>query len=92
MAEMNESVSVPEHAGKLSDALAKFVLDIIAAKKSGASGVALVAAIGSAAISDLGGALDDVTNIGGEIGSEPIGVAEAFSIAGFKVARSLSGK
>lgn len=90
--EVQETVSVPADSDKLAMAVEKLVEDVMAAKASGATGVALVTDAVSAAIQDLGGALPAAGGIGTEVAEAPIGVAEAFSLAGFKLARKLSGK
>jgi len=92
MTDVQEQVSVPADSSGLANALAKLATDLVAAKKSGATGVALVTDAVSLAIADLAGALPDAAGMSGEIAAEPIGVAEAFAIAGFQVARSLTGK
>lgn len=92
MSDVEGAVLLPPNSYTLAQALGKLVNDLIAAKKSGLSGAALYAAIGEDVISDLGAALPVVSAAEGEALSEPVGVAEAFTIVGFGVARSLTGK
>lgn len=92
MTDATQTVSVPQNSNKLAQSLAKFTADVIAAKAKGLTGVALAAELGTDAISDLAGALPAVSGIEGEAAAEPIGVAEAFTLAGFQVARQFTGK
>lgn len=92
MIDVQESVAVPASASAIANALSKFAEDALAAKKSGLTGTALVAAIGASAIADLATAITAFSTVSGEVTAEPIGVAEAFVIAGIQVARSLTGK
>lgn len=92
MADTQVQVSLPAETAALSQGLQKLFLDIVAAKKSGATGAALVTDAVTATIADLEGALAGIGGLSGEIAAEPVGVAEAFAIAGFGVVRALSGK
>ena len=92
MTDTAQTVSTPPNSAALAQQLAKFTLALFAAKKAGKTGLDLAAAIGEEAFSDFSGALPEVSGAEGEVTSEPIGVAEAFAIAGFQVARSLTGK
>ena len=90
--EVQESVSVPANSDKLAMSVEKLVEDIQAAKASGATGASLLTAEVSAAISDLAGALPAAGGVGAEVQAAPLGVAEAFVLAGFRLARKLTGK
>lgn len=90
--DVSQSVAVPPNSSALSQALAKFVLDCIAAQKAGGGTLAVGSKDVEAAIGDLSPALANLSAEGTEAQAEPIGVAEAFTIAGFQVARSLTGK
>jgi hypothetical protein len=92
MTDVQESVSVPQDSSVIANAVAKLTQDIMAAKASGATGVALISEAVTASVTDLAAALPAVGGVGAEASAEPIGVAEAFTIAGFKVARALTGK
>lgn len=92
MTDVQQTISTPAESTALANGLSKLVLDIIAAKKGGATGAGLVTAAVTAAIADLEGALVGISGESAEIASEPVGVAEAFAIAGFSVARTLTGK
>lgn len=92
MTDVNESVAVPPGSSALANGLAKLFTDILAAKKSGLTGVALITAGVTSAIADLEPALVSIGTVESEVVAEPIGVAEAFALAGFQVARTLTGK
>lgn len=92
MTDVSQSVSLPQESAALAGAVQSLVLAIVAAKKGGATGLALVTASVGAAVADLEPALANVGAFSSELASEPIGVAEAFSVAGFGVARALTGK
>lgn len=92
MTDSQQTVSVPQNSYTLAQALAKFTTDVLAAKSRGLSGASLIEAIGADAISDLAGAFPSAQGAVSEASQEPIGVAEAFTLAGFQVARSLTGK
>lgn len=92
MTDVQQTVSTPAEATLLANGLVKLYQDIMAAKASGASGTALITAAVAASIADLGNAMGGLTNIGSEVSAEPIGVAEAFVIAGINLARDLSNK
>ena len=92
MTDVNEQVAVPQNSSVISQALVKLVSDLVANQKAGLTGISLVTADISATISDLVGALGSLGGVAGEFAVEPIGVAEAFAVAGFELARSLSGK
>lgn len=91
MTDIQETVAVPQSSAALAAALGKFTQDLIAAKKSGVTGAAWIAAAAVAAV-DLEPVIGAISGIGAEVSAEPIGVAEAFTIAGFNVARALTGK
>ena len=86
------TVQVPPNTSALAQGIAALFATIIANTKGGASPLIQITEDVTAAIGDLAPALANVTAIGSEASAEPIGVAEAFSIAGFQVARSLTGK
>lgn len=92
MPDTQVSVSLPAESAALAGGLQKLFLDILAAKNGGATGVALVTAAVTAAIADLEPALAGVGALAGEAAAEPVGVAEAFALAGFAVVRALSNK
>jgi hypothetical protein len=85
--EIDVTVKMPESSAKMSQALKKLTLDIMAAKKAGLTGAALVTAAVSAAIGDLAGALPVVGML-----AKPFGVAKAFAVAGLDIAEELTGK
>lgn len=87
-----QTVTTPPESTALANGLAKLYMDIVAAKKGGASGTALVTAAVTASVADLEPALVGISAEAGEVSAEPVGVAEAFAIAGFTVARGLTGK
>ncbi len=92
MTDVNQTVSTPAASTALANGLQKLFLDILAAKKGGATGLALVTEAVTLAIADLEPALATISSESAEVKAEPVGVAEAFMIAGFGVARSLTGK
>jgi hypothetical protein len=80
---------VPKAAASLSDGLKKLVLAVVANHK-GAPGAALeIAADIQEAVKDLGPALASAGMLSGEVAADPIGVAEAFAVAGFELAKGL---
>jgi hypothetical protein len=91
MTDVNESVAVPQNSATVANALAAFTNALLAAKKAGASGASFIAAAGASLV-DLEPCIAAIGGVGSEVGSEPLGVAEAFSIAGFQVARTQTGK
>ena len=92
MTDISQTVSTPPETTALANGLANVYLAIVAAKKAGATGAALVTTAVGATIADLEAPLTGLSGLAGEISAEPVGVAEAFAIAGFTVARSLTGK
>jgi hypothetical protein len=86
-----ETLAVPQNADAIAESLEAFVAALIAAKKSGASGAAFIAAAG-AAIVQLEPCITAISGVGAEVAAEPLGVAEAFAIAGFKLGRAVTGK
>jgi hypothetical protein len=91
MSDVNEAVAVPQNSSEIASALSAFIGALLAAKKAGASGAGFIAAAG-VAIADLEPCITAISGVGAEVAAEPIGVAEAFAIAGFQLARSASGK
>jgi hypothetical protein len=91
MTDIQESVAVPPDSSAIANALSQFVGALVTAKKSGASGAAFIASAGAALV-DLEPCIAAISGVGGEVAAEPIGVAEAFGVAGFQLARSLTGK
>lgn len=92
MTDVQQTVSTPQESTALANGLVKLFNDILAAKKSGASGVALVTDAVTSSIADLEPALAGISNESGEIKSQPIGVVEAFVIAGMQLGRQLTNK
>lgn len=92
MTDVQVSVPEPQESAALAQGLQKVFLDIVAAKKAGLTGVALATAAVTASIADLEPALTGIAGLSGEMAAEPIGVAQAFTNAGFGVARVLTGK
>jgi hypothetical protein len=92
MTDVEQTVSTPAASTSLANGLEKLFLDLVAAKKAGASGLALLTEAVSLAVADLEPALAGVAGVGAEVAAEPVGVAESFALAGFGVARALTGK
>jgi len=92
MTDVSQTVSTPASATSLANGVEKLLLDLIAAKKAGATGVALATEAVTLAIADLEPALSGLAGLGAEVAAEPLGVAEALALAGFGVARALTGK
>lgn len=92
MPDVSQTVTTPPESTLLANGLTKLYSDIVAAKKSGATGSGLVTAAVTAAIADLEPALVGIGGESAEVSAEPVGVAEAFAIAGFNLARQLTGK
>lgn len=92
MTDGNHNEVVPQSSDKVADSLAELTLAIIANHKAGGGAVVEASADVMAAVSKLSGALAAVSGVGAEISAEPIGVIEAFVLAGFKVGRTLTGK
>lgn len=90
--EVQVQVSLPKESAALAQGLQKVFMDIVNAKKAGATGVALATAAVTASIADLEPAIAGIAALGDEVSAAPVGVAEAFSMAGFGVARQLTGK
>lgn len=92
MVDQAQSVSVPQDAGQVAQALAKFTLDLVAALKAGGGTLVIASEAVTLAVADLAPVIGVLAGVGAEAAAEPIGVAEAFAIAGFQVARGLNGK
>lgn len=88
----NITLSVPVASAQVGQALVKLVLDIHSVQKSGATGLALLTQEVSIAIGDLAASVGAFSQVGQEFGADPLGVAEAFTVAGFDLARKLSAK
>ncbi len=92
MPEENINGTVPSGADGLASALASLVGALVKNHKDGGGlAVELSKDVGEA-LKDLSLIVASLPGVGSELSSAPIGVAEAFVIAGFKVARDLSGK
>lgn len=91
--QVQEQVSVPKSADGLAKAVADLAKQLVADHK--AAGGSLPVELSTDAIAlvkDLQSGLAAAGGIGAELAEAPIGVAEAFTLAGFDVARSLTGK
>lgn len=84
--------SVPQGSQALSDGIKKLVVAVVKNHQAGLGAVGEVSADVAEAVKDLGPALASIGLIGDELKAEPLGVAEAFAIAGFGAARELTGK
>lgn len=92
MSDVTEQVSVPANSDALANALADLSNQLIADHKAGGGAVVEVSADAIALVKAAQGALGAAMGIGPEAKAEPLGVAEAFVLAGFKVARAQTGK
>lgn len=92
MTDVAQTVSTPASSTALANGIQALILALVASKKAGLTGSALVTAAVGAAISDLEPGLAVIGGLSGEMTAEPIGVAEAFTLAGFGTVRSMTGK
>lgn len=90
--DVDVAVQLPPASADLSDKIAAIVLAAIENHKSGGGLLGEGAADVKAVVSAFGGLLADIGKMGAELSAEPLGVGEAFAIAGFKVVRKLSAK
>lgn len=89
---VNESqvqVNVPAESQALADGIASLVLAIITEAKKGDSLPVQISADITAAVQNLVPALGGLNLLGGEVAGDKLGVVEALTLAGFKVARGL---
>lgn len=92
MTDVQETVSVPQGSDALAQGIRKLVVAVVTAHKTG-GGLAIEAlADVQAAIADIGPALTSAGLIGSEFSASPLGVVEAFVLAGVGAARDLTGK
>lgn len=92
MIDGNHNEVVPQSSDKVADSLAELTLAIVANHKAGGGAVVEASADVMAAVKGLSAALGAFSGIEAEAAAEPIGVIEAFVLAGFKVGRTLTGK
>lgn len=92
MTDVSQTISTPAESTLLANGILKVFADILAAKKAGASGAGLVTAAVTASIADLEAPLVGIGAEAGEMAAEPLGVAEAFMLAGVQFARLMTGK
>lgn len=91
--EVQEQVSLPAGAHALADGLKSLVLAVVANHKAlSGSVMAEVSADVTAAVGALGPSLSQLGLLGSELKADAVGVAEAFAIAGFEVAKGLLSK
>jgi hypothetical protein len=92
MTDVQKSVSVPASSSQLADGLCALATAIIANHKAGGGAAVELSKDVVSAVGALSGPLAALANLGGEIKAEPLGVAEAFALAGFTLARTLKGE
>jgi hypothetical protein len=92
MADVQKSVAVPSSSSGLADALCTLALAVIANHKAGGGAAVELSKDVVAAVGALSGPLTSLASLGDEVKAEPLGVAEAFALAGFQLARSLKGE
>lgn len=87
--ETQVTITVPKASAALAAALGKAVQDGIKAKQSGDSGAKLVLDEVEVAINDLAGAAIAAPQVGADVQADALGVAEAFVVQGFEVAKQI---
>lgn len=89
MEQAQVTVSVPAGSKALADGIKTLVASVIAQHKAHPGGIVEIGTDIVEAVKDLGPALTKVGAIGEEVSLDPIGVGEAFAIAGFELGREL---
>jgi hypothetical protein len=89
--DVSQTILTPPESTALANAIQKLFLSLIAAKKAGATGAQLATDAVVLSVATIEPILAGLTGIPGEVLVEPVGVAEAFAIAGFGIARTLGG-
>ena len=92
MTDIQAQVSVPQNAHTVAMALQTMVLAMVNNHKTGGGLAVEAAADVMEALKALSSTVGAFPGLAEEAKSEPIGFAEAFAIAGFGIARSLTGK
>lgn len=92
MTDIDKNVKVPQESNALAQGLKTFIEACIQEHKTNPSLAVEVSADLAEALKDFGSVLLQAGMLGDEAKSEPIGVAESFAIAGFELARDLTGK
>lgn len=92
MTEKEMKTMVPEHAASIADALADLAIAIGTNRKAGMGLASEVTADITVAVSKLSSVISSFEDLATEANASPLGFAEAFTLAGFKIARALTGK
>lgn len=88
--ETQEQVMVPQESNTLAQGLKKLVLAVLANHKAlSGSMMAEVSADVTAAVADLGPVLGGLGMLSDEMKADPLGMVEAFMVAGLDVAKVL---
>jgi len=88
--QVQETVSVPKGSDALAQGLKKLVLAVVANHKAAAGSVLTeVSADVTAAVADLGPVLGQLGLLSGEAKADPVGLAEAFIVAGLDATKAL---
>lgn len=90
MSNVQVTVSVPAESQALALAVKTLVLAIVANAKAGGGVIVEVSADVTAAVGAVVPALAGIGALGTELSTDPIGLAEAFVLAGVETAKTLA--